>query len=906
MTAVDLPLVSGAAKKQCLTVGGISYATFSLTAAAADLPGLATLPHSLRVLAENLLRHADDTTPACLRALAGRDHDAEIPFRPARVLLQDLLGVPALADLAALRDAVAMAGGDPATVNPRIPVDLVIDHSLCVDVAGSPDAMARNVALEFERNAERFAFLHWCHHAFANLRVVPPGKGILHQINLEFLAEGVRVDTGGTAGQLPVAFPDTLVGTDSHTTMVNGLGVLGWGVGGIEAEAAMLGSPLVLALPPVLGIRLTGRARPGVTATDVALTITERLRRHGVVGRFVEFHGPGLDGLPVADRATVANMAPEYGATCVYFPIDRAVVDYLAFTGRDAHRVALVEAYARAQGLWRDAGSPTPVFDEDLELDLSEIGTSLAGPLRPEQRLPLSGVAASFARDRASLHRGGAAGERQAAVADGGRILGGRTLGDGDVVLAALTSCTNTSNPALMIAAGLLARNAVARGLATRPWVKTSLAPGSRVVGDYLARAGLQEPLDALGFQLVGFGCTSCNGMSGPLSEAVSEAITQGGLTVAAVMSSNRNFEGRIHPLVRAAYLASPPLVVAYALAGSVTVDLSTEPLGTGRDGRPVFLGDLWPSPHEIEAAMAAAVTPELFRDRYASVFDGDDAWTRLDAGGGTTWAWNPDSTYLRRPPYLDGLPAGPAAPTDLVGLRPLVVLGDSVTTDHISPSGAILADSPAGRFLIGHGVGPADFNSYGTRRGNHLVGMRATFANPRLRNELVPGVEGGLTRLDPDGPVMTVFDAAAAWRERGQGMIVVAGHDYGCGSSRDWAAKGLSLLGVKAVVAESFERIHRSNLLGMGVLPLEFAEGASRRDLRLRGGEAIDIAGLSAGIAPHQPATLSVRAAGGGTVTVPVICRLDTQDDINCYRHGGLLPRVFRDHRATIQGEGR
>ena len=887
---------------------GISYATFSVTAASADLPGLAALPHSLRVLAENLLRHADDATPARLRALADRDHDAEIPFRPARVLLQDLLGVPALVDLAALRDAVAKAGGDPATVNPRIPVDLVIDHSLCVDVAGSPDAMARNVALEFERNAERFAFLRWCHHAFANLRVVPPGKGILHQINLEFLAQGVW--TGTDPAGTPVAYPDTLVGTDSHTTMVNGLGVLGWGVGGIEAEAAMLGGPLVLALPPVLGIRLTGRARPGVTATDVALTITERLRRHGAVGRFVEFHGPGLDALPVADRATVANMAPEYGATCVYFPIDRAVVDYLAFTGRDAHRVALVEAYARAQGLWRDASSPTPVFDEELELDLSEIGTSLAGPLRPEQRLPLSGVAASFARDRASLNpssrpspnRDGADGAGPRAAVAGGS----RTLGDGDVVLAALTSCTNTSNPALMIAAGLLARNAVTRGLATRPWVKTSLAPGSRVVGDYLARAGLQEPLDALGFQLVGFGCTSCNGMSGPLSEAVSGAITQGDLTVAAVMSSNRNFEGRIHPLVRAAYLASPPLVVAYALAGSVTVDLSTEPLGTGRDGRPVFLGDLWPSPHEIEAAMAAAITPGLFRDRYASVFDGDDAWTRLDAGDGTTWAWNPDSTYLRRPPYLDDLPSGPAEPTDLAGLRPLVVLGDSVTTDHISPSGAILADSPAGRFLIDQGVGPADFNSYGTRRGNHLVGMRATFASPRLRNELVPGAEGSWTRLDPDGPVMTVFDAAAAWRERGQGMIVVAGRDYGCGSSRDWAAKGLSLLGVKAVLAESFERIHRSNLLGMGVLPLEFAGGASRRDLRLRGGEAIDIVGLSAGLTPHQPATLAVRAADGGTVTVPVTCRLDTQADIDCYRHGGLLPRVFRDRRGAIPGESR
>ena len=877
--------------RRSLTVGGRAYDYFSLEAAArTGIGDLARLPYSLKVLCENLLRHEDgrSVTVADIEALGawldGGRSTHEIAYRPARVLMQDFTGVPAVVDLAAMRDAMVALGGDPARINPLSPADLVIDHSVMVDRFGGPDAFRFNVEMEMKRNRERYAFLRWGQGAFDDFRVVPPGAGICHQVNLEHLARVVW--TAEDAGGATLAFPDTLVGTDSHTTMINALSVLGWGVGGIEAEAAMLGQPISMLLPEVIGFRLSGAPAAGVTATDVVLTVVERLRAKGVVGKFVEFFGPGLDRLTLADWATIANMAPEYGATCGFFPIDRATIAYLERTARPAETVALVEAYAKAQGLWRDASSPDPLFTDTLDLDLASVETSLAGPKRPQDRIPLTGAARSFA----------------ATLADGGRqptevaVAGADyRLGQGAVVIAAITSCTNTSNPGVMLGAGLLARNAVARGLAVKPWVKTSLAPGSRVVTDYLARAGLDEALDALGFNLVGYGCTTCIGNSGPLPAPITEAVTENDLVVCAVLSGNRNFEGRISPLVRANYLASPPLVVAYALAGSMTVDLATEPLGADREGQPVYLRDIWPDPDEIDAVMAEAVTPEMFASRYADVFTGDDAWRALPAGGGMTYDWRPDSTYVRLPPYFEGITATPPAVADIVGARPLALLGDSITTDHISPAGAIAPDGPTADYLRAHGVAVADFNSYGSRRGNHEVMMRGTFANVRLRNEMAPGTEGGFTRHMPSGEPMTIFDAAMRYRDEGVPLVVVAGREYGTGSSRDWAAKGTILLGVRAVIAESFERIHRSNLVGMGVLPLVFKDGMTRATLDLDGSETFDIIGLASGLRPRMDVGCRIARADGEAREITLTCRIDTLDELEYFRHGGILHYVLR-----------
>jgi aconitate hydratase len=875
-----------------LVVEGVRHRYHSLHAAAAApvLAGLERLPFSLRLLAENLLRHAGaaDVDPQMLRMLARGERGFEIPFRPARVLLQDLLGVPVMVDLAALREAVAAAGGDPLAVNPQIPVDFVIDHSLIADVAGTPDAARRNTEIEFARNRERFAFLAWCQGAFRNFRVVPPDSGIVHQINLERLARVVwTVPSNGSA----LAYPDSLVCNDSHTPMVNGIGVLGWGVGGIEAEAALLGRALTLRVPEVLGVRVKGELPAGATATDLVLTITEILRRAGVVGKFVEFFGPGLDALPVADRATIANMAPEYGATCVFFPVDQKCVDYLAFTGRDAATVALVGAYARAQGLWRDADTPAPRYDAGIELDLSGVERCLAGPRRPQERVPIGEVARRFVAEMPGLAR-----DRRPQPVKRVPVAGRDfTLGDGDVVIAAITSCTNTSNPSNMIAAGLLARNAAARGLQARPWVKTSFAPGSKVVMEYLARAGLYAPLEALGFHLIGFGCTTCNGNSGPLAPEVEAAVKEGEIVSVAVLSGNRNFEGRVHPHARAAYLASPPLVVAYAIAGNITRDIDTEPLGVDRNGERVFLKDLWPSAEEIARTLATCLTPELYRSSYEHLFEGAREWQALRGESSPLFPWRADSTFLRKPPYFDGLPPAPAPVGDLTGMRPLAILGDMVTTDHISPSGAIGADSPTARYLAERGLAPAEFHTYGIRRGNHEVGMRATFASTRLKNEMVAGTEGGCTRLQPDGTVLSIYDAAEAYRRRGVPLIVIAGRDYGAGSSRDWAAKGPALLGVRVVVAESFEHIHRSNLVGMGVLPLEL-EAARRADLGLDGSETFDVSGIGQGLKPRAELALRIRRAGGTVDEVRVVSRIDTAEELTYYRHGGILPYVYRE----------
>ncbi len=880
--------------RRTLEVGDRRYDYFSLPEAAARLGDVGALPFSLKILLENLLRHEDGrtVTPQQLRAvvdwLRERRSTAEIAYRPARVLMQDFTGVPAVVDLAAMRDAMVALGGDAGRINPLSPVDLVIDHSVQVDVFGRADAYRRNVEIEYRRNRERYAFLRWGAEAFANFRVVPPGTGICHQVNLEYLAQTVWT---ARDGDREIAFPDTLVGTDSHTTMVNGLAVLGWGVGGIEAEAAMLGQPISMVIPEVVGFRLVGRLPEGATATDLVLTVTQMLRAKGVVGKFVEFFGPGLEQLPLADRATIANMAPEYGATCGFFPIDAVTLDYLRLTGRDPERVALVEAYAKAQGLWRDAGTPDPVFTEVLELDLSTVEPSLAGPKRPQDRVPLRSVKPAFAEVLPTL-----AGE---VPVDARRPVAGTdyALRHGDVVIAAITSCTNTSNPGVMIAAGLLAKKAVERGLRTKPWVKTSLAPGSRVVSDYLERAGLRSALDTLGFELVGYGCTTYIGNSGPLPEPVAEAITEGRLVAAAVLSGNRNFEGRIHPLVKANYLASPPLVVAYALAGSLTRDLIAEPLGKDGDGNPVYLRDIWPTPAEVAEAVRTAVTREMFERSYADIFAGDEHWAAIAGGAtGLTYAWDPASTYVRRPPYFDGMPKeAPTAVADIRDARLLALLGDSITTDHISPAGSIPVDSPAGRYLIAHGVEPRDFNSYGARRGNHEVMMRGTFANIRLRNEMVPGKEGGWTRLMPEGEVMPIFDAAMAYRERGTPLLVIGGREYGTGSSRDWAAKGTLLLGVRAVIAESFERIHRANLVGMGVLPLTFPEGVTRKTLGLDGSEIFDLVGLEAGLRPRATLRLVVRRSDGSRQEVALCCRLDTEDEVEYYRHGGILHYVLR-----------
>ncbi len=882
--------------RRTLTVGGKSYDYFSLPAAAGLLGDLAKLPYSLKVLAENLLRFEDGKTvkvediKAVGEWLDNRGKlEREIAYRPARVLMQDFTGVPAVVDLAAMRAAMAEQGGDPEKINPLSPVDLVIDHSVMVDAFGTPQAFEQNVELEFERNGERYAFLRWGQTAFANFRVVPPGTGICHQVNLEYLAQTVW--TGEENGKT-IAYPDTLVGTDSHTTMVNGLAVLGWGVGGIEAEAAMLGQPVSMLIPEVVGFRLTGTPKEGTTATDLVLTVTQQLRKKGVVGKFVEFFGPGLDALTLADRATIANMAPEYGATCGFFPIDAETLRYLAFSGREPERVALVEAYAKAQGMWRDASSPDPVFTELLELDLGAVEPSLAGPKRPQDRVALPNMKASAAK----------------AIAEGGVAVAPRvpvagqnyTLGHGDVVIAAITSCTNTSNPAVLVAAGLVARKARARGLTAKPWVKTSLAPGSQVVTDYLTKAGLMDDLAALGFDLVGYGCTTCIGNSGPLPEPIANAIDQAGLHVGAVLSGNRNFEGRVHPQVRLNYLASPPLVVAFALAGTTLTDLTAEPLGLDPAGQPVFLKDIWPSNQEIRDVIEQVVTRQLFVTRYADVFKGPKPWQEVKVATGKTYQWDGASTYVQYPPFFTGMSQAPGAVADIEGARPLAILGDTITTDHISPAGSIKKDSPAGKYLIEHGVKPIDFNSYGARRGNHEVMMRGTFANIRIKNEMAPGTEGGVTKHWPSGAVLPIYDAAMQYQAEGVPLVVIAGKEYGTGSSRDWAAKGTKLLGVKAVIAESFERIHRSNLVGMGVLPLQFKDGLDRKALELDGSELFEILGVAHGITPRMDLTWKIHRANGTVDTVHLACRIDTADEVEYYRHGGILSYVLRNLMAA------
>jgi aconitate hydratase len=874
-----------------LTVDGKSYDYFSLEAAQAQLGDVARLPFSLKVLLENLLRFEDDRSvtvddvKAMAQWLKDRRSDREIAYRPARVLMQDFTGVPAVVDLAAMRQAMVALGGDPQRINPLSAVDLVIDHSVMVDAFGTPNAFQQNVDLEFERNHERYAFLRWGQTAFDNFRVVPPGTGICHQVNLEYLAQTVWVEKDRNTGN-QVAYPDTLVGTDSHTTMVNGLAVLGWGVGGIEAEAAMLGQPVSMLIPEVIGFKITGKLKEGRTATDLVLTVTQMLRKKGVVGKFVEFYGEGLDHMTLADRATIGNMAPEYGATCGFFPIDAETLRYLEFSGRDPHRVRLVEAYAKAQGMWRDANSPEPVYTDSLSLDLGDVEPSLAGPKRPQDRVALTQAATAFTKLLAD------AGTAPAPT----KVLGmDHDLDHGDVVIAALTSCTNTSNPSVMVAAGLVARKARERGLTRKPWVKTSLAPGSQVVTEYLNAAGLNVDLDAIGFNTVGYGCTTCIGNSGPLPDEIAAAVEAGNLNVAAVLSGNRNFEGRISPHVRSNYLASPPLVVAYALLGSMTKDITTEPLGTGSDGQPVYLKDVWPTAREIAETIEQCLTPEMFRSRYANVFEGPQEWRSIDTVESETYNWNPGSTYVQYPPFFTGMQKEPEPLTDVRGARLLAVLADSVTTDHISPAGSIKKDSPAGEYLLEHQVRPLDFNSYGARRGNHEVMMRGTFANIRIKNELVPGIEGGFTKHQPSGEMLPIYDASMRYQAEGVPLVIIAGKEYGTGSSRDWAAKGTRLLGVKAVVAESFERIHRSNLVGMGVLPLQFTGGTTRLDLKLDGTETFDILGIAEGLKPRQEMVLTIARADGSRQDVTLLSRIDTLDELEYFKNGGILQYVLR-----------
>ncbi len=881
----------------------------------AGFPRVARLPYSLKILLENLLRREDGAhvTADDIRALASWDPaaapDREISFMPARVLLQDFTGVPCVADLAAMRDGIVALGGDPGKVNPLQPVELVIDHSVQVDYFGAPDAFEKNAALEYERNRERYVFLRWGQTAFRNFRVVPPETGIVHQVNIEYLARVVCRDE--VDGQVFV-YPDTVFGTDSHTTMVNGLGVVGWGVGGIEAEAAMLGQPSSMLIPPVVGLRLVGRLGDGVTATDLVLTVTERLRAHGVVGKFVEFFGPGVAHLTIADRVTLGNMCPEYGATVAIFPIDDLTLDYLRLTGRDERLVALVERYAKAQGLFRTDDGPEAAYSETIELDLATVEPSLAGPRRPHDRVSLANAKASFAAALPTLlasakpaaKPGGAAaaalGTGSSPASSGVAVATpAAELDHGSVVIAAITSCTNTSNPGVMIGAGLLAKKAVERGLTRKLWVKTSLAPGSKVVTEYLAQSGLLPYLEALGFHLVGYGCTTCIGNSGPLPDEVASAVRERGLVVAAVLSGNRNFEGRIQQDVRANYLASPPLVVAYALAGRMTIDLTREPIGRDREGRDVYLRDIWPTAAEIQQVMASAVGASVFQRQYADVFEGDARWRALPVPTGERFAWDADSTYIRRPPFLENLALEPPPLADVRGARALAVLGDSITTDHISPAGSIRPDSPAGQYLIAHGVQPRDFNSYGARRGNHEVMMRGTFANVRLRNQLAPGTEGGWTTYLPTGEVMPIYDAAMKYREAGIPLVVLAGKEYGSGSSRDWAAKGTQLLGVRAVLAESFERIHRSNLVNMGVLPLEFRPGERASSLGLTGREVFDLTGIAAGLKPRGEVIVVARRQDGSAVTFRVVARVDTPQELDAYRHGGILPYVLRQLAA-------
>jgi aconitate hydratase len=879
-----------------LTVGGKSYDYYSLAKAAAALGNVDRLPFSMKVLLENLLRFEDGVTVTVedIQALVDwqktRNSTREIQYRPARVLMQDFTGVPAVVDLAAMRDAMARLGGDPQKINPLVPVHLVIDHSVMVDSFGTPLAFEENVALEYQRNIERYQFLKWGQKAFANFEVVPPGTGICHQVNLEYIARGIWATFEHADGQasrsVEIAYPDTLVGTDSHTTMVNGLGVLGWGVGGIEAEAAMLGQPVSMIIPEVVGFHLTGALKEGITATDLVLTVTQMLRAKGVVGRFVEFFGPGVSELSVADRATIANMAPEYGATCGFFPIDTKTLDYMRLTGRPEAQIALTEAYCRAQGMWFEAGDADPVFTETLQLDMSSVEPSLAGPKRPQDKVLLSQVDDEFiANFEKEFGQSPASLDKRVAVPGADH-----DLGHGDVVIAAITSCTNTSNPSVLVAAGLVARKARAKGLDSKPWVKTSLAPGSKVVTDYLDRAGLTEDLNAIGFDLVGYGCTTCIGNSGPLPEPISAAIAANDLVAASVLSGNRNFEGRVSPDVRANYLASPPLVVAYAVKGTVTGDMVAEPLGQDQAGEDVYLKDIWPSNDEIRALIDQYVDGDMFRARYADVYKGDARWQSIGVTGDATYAWPPGSTYIANPPYFEGMTMTAVPPTDIVDARPLAILGDSITTDHISPAGAIKLDSPAGKYLIEHQVARADFNSYGARRGNHQVMMRGTFANIRIKNKMVPGVEGGITRYVPTGEPMPIYDAAMRYKAAGTPLVIIAGKEYGTGSSRDWAAKGTNLLGVRAVIAETYERIHRSNLVGMGVIPLQFVNEVPEFD----GNETFTITGV-ADLSPRKEIAVKVTRADGTGFSFAARVRIDTANELEYFRAGGILHYVLR-----------
>jgi len=886
-----MPSVDSLKCRRSLEVNGKAYDYYSLPEAAKQLGDISRLPTSLKVLLENLLRWEDNLTVhaedfAALAAwLQSRSSDREIQYRPARVLMQDFTGVPAVVDLTAMRDAVSKAGGDPQRINPLSPVDLVIDHSVMVDRFGSEQAFEQNVAMEMKRNGERYEFLRWGQQAFDNFRVVPPGTGICHQVNLEYLGQVVwtRDEDGKT-----IAYPDTLVGTDSHTTMINGLGVLGWGVGGIEAEAAMLGQPVSMLIPEVVGMRLTGKLNEGVTATDLVLTVTQMLRKQGVVGKFVEFFGPGLDHLPLADRATIGNMAPEYGATCGFFPVDQITLDYLRLTGRDEERIALVEAYSKAQGMWRDTSSPDPLFTATLELDLSEVQPSLAGPKRPQDRVSLGDIGASF---DLLLETSG----RKPQADQGFAVTGEQfDLKHGAVVIAAITSCTNTSNPNVLMAAGLVAKKALERGLQRKPWVKSSLAPGSKVVTDYLERAGLTTYLDQLGFNLVGYGCTTCIGNSGPLPEAIGQTITDNDLIVSSVLSGNRNFEGRVHPMVKANWLASPPLVVAFALAGTTRIDMNSEPLGHDAENRPVYLRDIWPTSAEVSEAVAK-IDGQMFRTRYADVFTGDEHWQSIAVTPGDTYTWNDSSSYVQNPPFFEHIGQPPQPPRNIENARILALFGDSITTDHISPAGNIKASSPAGLYLQQLGVQPEDFNSYGSRRGNHEVMMRGTFANIRIKNEMLGGEEGGNTLYQPGGEKLSIYDAAMRYQTEGVPLVVIAGKEYGAGSSRDWAAKGTNLLGVKAVIAESFERIHRSNLIGMGVLALQFVDGQTRQTLGLDGTEKLSIRGLSVDIKPRQMLTVDVERTDGSRNSFQVLCRIDTLNEVQYFKAGGILHFVLR-----------
>lgn len=880
--------------ERTMTLSGKTYHYFDLNIAAEQLGDISRLPTTLKVLLENMLRYEDGSTVSVEDAKAivnwqkTKSSSQEIAYRPARVLMQDFTGVPAVVDLASMRGAMADLGGDAQKINPLAPVDLVIDHSVMVDKFGSATAFKANVDLEMTRNAERYEFLKWGQQAFDNFRVIPPGTGICHQVNLEYLAKAVWT---ADVGAKTYAYPDTLVGTDSHTTMINGLGVLGWGVGGIEAEAAMLGQPISMLVPEVVGFKLTGEFKEGTTATDLVLTIVEMLREKGVVGKFVEFYGEGIEHLSLADQATIANMAPEYGATCGFFPVDRATIDYLHLSGRDEDVIELVEAYSKAQGLWRDANTPEPVFSDTLELDITSVEPSLAGPKRPQDRILLSAAKTSFSNDLGKVF-----GKTSDAFAENKVEGEDFTIANGDVVIAAITSCTNTSNPSVMMAAGLVARNAVAKGLGVKPWVKTSLAPGSQVVTDYLVNAGLQDDLDTLGFNLVGYGCTTCIGNSGPLPAPISKSINDNDLVCCSVLSGNRNFEGRISQDIKANFLASPPLVVAYAIAGSLNIDITTEPLGNDQDGNPVYLKDIWPSNKEVSDTVAKCVTREMFRSRYADVFSGDKAWQSIDVSKGDTFKWNPSSTYVQNPPYFEGMTMEVGEINDIKNARVLALLGSSITTDHISPAGAIKGDTAAGVYLSEHQVAKKDFNSYGSRRGNHQVMMRGTFANIRLRNLLAPGTEGGWTRHMPDGEQMSIYDAAAKYSEEGVPLVVIAGKEYGTGSSRDWAAKGTNLLGVKAVMTESYERIHRSNLVGMGVLPLQFKNGEGAESLGLDGSEVINIQDFNGEIEPAQDVDVSFTRTDGSVVEATLLCRIDTSDEVEYFRHGGILQYVLRN----------